>query len=219
MVSDCFTGGFLVILVIFPYPYLAFSPQTVLLHMMFPLRLCRVLYWAVQQFLILIIVAVILFMALSSNFQVLFSNVASYSVTYFVSVKMFTGSSVALSHDTVFASLSASDSSCEVFADTAVIHSGIARFDSVKLAGYIGHCTISFVAYFPNGQKATIETRYTIITRELVSPVISQILPVTNRATVDVPFMIPGICHFFVVMFTTHITQSPYWPRMTRTTP
>jgi hypothetical protein len=194
VVEILFLGFFLVILVLFPCPFPAFSPQMVLFHMMYLLRFWRVLHWAVQQFFIPVIVAVILFMARSSNFQVFFSNVMSHSAAYCFSVKMFTGSSVALSHDTVFASLSASHSLCEVFADTAVINLGIVRFDSVKLAGYIGHCTISFIAYFPNGQKATILTRYTIITRELVSPVISQILPVPNRATVDVPFMIPGIC-------------------------
>jgi hypothetical protein len=88
--------------------------------------------------------------------------------------------------------LSAFPESCEVFADAAVINSGIVHFSSVKLAGFIGHCTLSFFVHFAGAQKATTPTRQSIIMRTIVSAFVQQLLPVSSRVTVSVPFSITG---------------------------
>lgn len=97
---------------------------------------------------------------------------------------------MAIAHDPVFVSLSASPSTCEVFADTSLASSGIAVFPGVILAGYIGHCSLSFQIYFAGGQMATMRTLDAAVNRNTVSPFIDQILPATESVMVDAPFIV-----------------------------
>jgi hypothetical protein len=111
---------------------------------------------------------------------------------FWFSVKLFTGSAVVSSHDSLFASLSASPSFCQVFADTTAINFGILSFSNVKLTGFLGNCSLTFHVQFAGGQKATIATSNGAITRSVLSPNIARILPASNRTTIDIPFIIPG---------------------------
>ncbi len=107
-------------------------------------------------------------------------------------MKLFTGSAVASSHDSIFASWFASPSFCQVFADIATFNSGIVSFSNLKLAGYLGNCSLTFHFHFAGGQKAMVATSNGAITRFLLSPNIERIQPILNRVTIDVPFIIPG---------------------------
>jgi hypothetical protein len=138
----------------------------------------------------------------------------------FFAVKLVSGDNQSISQDPLFAHFSASPAACEVLSEIAVADSGVVHFPSVTLAGFIGRCTLSFLVHFAGGQKATKISLDVVITRTVMSSVITPISLVAHAVTVDVPFMIPrecttavfGICGF-------NIFQFLFWYRTTRTTP
>ncbi len=112
----------------------------------------------------------------------------------FFAVKLVSGDNQSISQDPLFSHFSASPAECEVLSEIAVADSGVVHFPSVTLAGFIGRCTLSFLVHFAGGQKATKISLDAVITRTVMSSVITPISLVAHSVTVDVPFMISREC-------------------------
>jgi hypothetical protein len=104
---------------------------------------------------------------------------------------LFTGIEEAGAHDPVFVSLFVFPSFCEAVSGYALAERGVANFSRVRFSGIIGNCTLSIHVYFAGGQKATTRPLDRAIFRNIVSPKIAPILPISNSVTADTPFFIP----------------------------